>query len=129
MALDRKVGFIQGLRYRGGGPMLAWLLHRISGLGMIIFVSLHAVAGYFTQQAGSDWAININILYQSIWFQLFIYFAVMYHALNGIRIIVLDLWPKMLEYQREATWLQWLIFIPMYGMTIFIMISRLISGE
>ena len=129
MALDRKVGLFEGLRYRGGGPMLAWILHRISGLGMILFVSLHVVAGYFTQQAGSDWAIAINVVYESIWFQLFIYFTVIFHALNGMRIIILDLWPRMIEYQREATWLQWLIFIPLYGMTIFIMLRRVISGE
>ncbi|MBC8331564.1 MAG: hypothetical protein H8E28_06255 [Anaerolineae bacterium] len=128
MALDRKVGFWEGVRYKGGGPMLAWALHRISGLGMIIFISLHVVASFFTQQMGSDWAIGINIIYESPYFQLFIVFAVLFHALNGMRIIILDLWPKMLRYQREMTWLQWLIFIPIYSLTIFIMIQRVMAG-
>ncbi len=129
MALDRKVGFFEGLRYKGGGPMLAWILHRISGLGMIIFVSLHVVASFFTQEMGSDWAISINIIYESVYFQLFIVFSVLYHGINGMRIIILDLWPRMLEYQKEMTWLQWFIFIPIYSLTIFIMIQRLITGE
>ncbi len=129
MALDRKVGFFQGLRYKGGGPMLAWILHRISGLGMIVFVSLHVIASFFTQEMGSDWAISINIVYESVYFQLFIVFSVLYHSINGMRIIILDLWPRMLAYQKEMTWLQWLIFIPIYGLTIFIMIQRLITGE
>ncbi|MBL7162226.1 MAG: hypothetical protein ISS57_06445 [Anaerolineales bacterium] len=129
MALDRKVGFFQGLRYKGGGPMLAWILHRISGLGMIVFVSLHVIASFFTQEMGSDWAIAINTIYESVYFQLFIVFSVLYHGINGMRIIILDLWPRMLEYQKEVTWLQWLIIIPMYGLTIFIMIQRLITGE
>ena len=38
MALSRKVGFFEGLRYKGGGPMIAWILHRISGVGMVLFV-------------------------------------------------------------------------------------------
>lgn len=128
MALDRKVGFFEGLRYKGGGPMVAWILHRISGLGMIIFISLHVLASFFTQEMGSDWAIFINIIYESVFFQLFIYFSVLFHALNGMRIIILDLWPRMIRYQREVTWLQWLIFVPIYGLTIFIMLQRYITG-
>ena len=129
MALDRKVSLWQGLRYKGGGPMWAWILHRLSGISMVVFVGLHVVASFFTQQAGSDWAINVNIVYENPIFQLLVVFAVLYHGLNGMRIIVLDLWPKMLEYQREVTWFQWLIFIPIYGLTIFIIIRKLLAGE
>jgi succinate dehydrogenase/fumarate reductase cytochrome b subunit len=52
----------------------------------------------------------------------------MFHSLNGLRVIVLDLWPKGIEYQRELTWLQWLIFVPVYGLTVFVMIQRAITG-
>ena len=62
-------------------------------------------------------------------FQVIVAFFVMFHVLNGIRIILLDTWPKLLEFQREATWLQWLIFIPVYGMSVMLMIQRAISGE
>lgn len=127
MALKRNVG-LAGARYRGGGPMLAWVLHRISGLGMIIFVSLHVLASFFQHQLGNELATTINIIYESLYFQIFIYFVVVFHTLNGLRIVILDTWPAMLEYQREATWLQWLIFIPVYGLTVFIMVSRSIGG-
>ncbi|MEA3349192.1 MAG: hypothetical protein U9Q82_01070 [Chloroflexota bacterium] len=129
MALSRKVGIIEGLRYKGGGPMWAWILHRISGLSMIIFVTLHVLGSFFTQEMGSDWAISINIIYESVYFQLFIVFSILYHGLNGLRIIVLDVWPKILRYQREMIWLQWLVIIPVYGLVIFIMIQRLIAGS
>jgi succinate dehydrogenase / fumarate reductase cytochrome b subunit len=128
MSLDRNVGLVEGLRYKGGGPMWAWILHRISGLGMIVFVSMHVAASFFTQQMGSDWAITLNIIYQSLVFQIFIYFCVIFHTINGARIIILDMWPKLVEYQREAIWFQWLIFIPIYGLTVFVMVSRAISG-
>ena len=128
MALSRKVGFFEGLRYKGGGPMIAWILHRISGVGMVLFVSLHVAASFFTQETGSDLGITINILYQSIYFQLFVYFCVLFHGLNGMRIIILDLWPRMITYQRELTWLTWLIFIPVYGLAVFIMIYLQVTG-
>jgi succinate dehydrogenase / fumarate reductase cytochrome b subunit len=128
MALSRKVGFFAGLRYLGGGPMLAFILHRIAGVGMVLFIGLHVVASFFTQQTGSNLGIAINTIYESVYFQIFIYFCVLFHSLNGMRIIILDLWPRMVEYQRELTWLTWLIFIPLYGLTVFVMIYLKITG-
>ncbi len=128
MMLKRNVG-LSGLKYRGGGPMLSWMLHRISGLGMIFFISIHVLAGFSMQQFGSDFGTAINSIYESPYFQIFIYFCVIFHVLNGLRIILLDLFPKFLQYQREVTWLQWLIFIPIYGLAIFLMLrSALVNG-
>lgn len=122
MALKRNVGLRAGLRYRGGMPMLSWAIHRIGGLAMVLFVGLHIVSSFFMQQFASDWATTINIIYESVWFQLFIVFVVYFHGLNGLRIIVLDFWPKLLQYQRELTWLQWLVFIPAYAVTALLMV-------
>jgi succinate dehydrogenase / fumarate reductase cytochrome b subunit len=127
MMLKRNVG-LAGIRYRGGGPMLSWVLHRISGLGMIIFVSIHVLAGFSMQQFGSDIGTTINTIYESPYFQIFIYFCVIFHVLNGLRIILLDLFPKFLQYQREVTWLQWLIFIPIYGLAIFLMLRSVLAS-
>lgn len=128
MTLMKGVGFFEGLRYKGAGPMLAWILHRISGIGMIVFVSLHVLASFLTQQMGSDLGITINVLYESLYGQLFIYFCVIFHAVNGLRIVVLDTWPKLIRYQRESTWLEWFIILPIYGLTAFLMISRSLAG-
>ena len=128
MVVKRNVGVLTGLKYRGGSPMLVWLLHRISGLGIIIFVTLHIVAGLLIQQYGGTLAVTINTVYETIYFQVFIYFCVIFHALNGSRIVIMDIWPKLLEYQREVIWLEWLIFVPTYGLIIFVMISNAIKG-
>jgi succinate dehydrogenase / fumarate reductase, cytochrome b subunit len=128
MALKRNVGLAAGLKYRGGMPMLSWALHRIGGLAMVLFIGMHVCASFFMQQFGSTWATNINIVYESVWFQLFFVFLVYFHSLNGLRIIVLDMWPKLLQYQREVTWLEWLVFIPLYAITALIMITVKLSG-
>lgn len=109
--------------------MLAWILHRVSGLGMIVFIALHLFASFFTQEMASDIGIAINTIYESFYFQLFIVFFIIFHGINGLRIIALDMWPKFIEYQRESTWLEWFIIIPVYGLTAFIMISRFLAGE
>jgi succinate dehydrogenase / fumarate reductase cytochrome b subunit len=128
MGLNRKVRFYTGLTYRGGGPMWAWILHRVSGLAILLFVGIHVIVSFFMQQTGSDIATTINIIYESWIFQIIVIFIVIFHALNGLRITILDIWPKFQVFQREALWLQWLIFIPIYGLTVFILIQRSITG-
>lgn len=108
--------------------MLAWMLHRITGVGILVFVGLHVFSSFFMQQVGSDLATSLNTIYESWIFQIIIAFFVLFHVLNGLRIAILDIWPKFLMYQREVLWLQWFIFVPLYGLTIFILIQRSISG-
>lgn len=128
MALKRNVSFWQGLKYKGGGPMWAWILHRVTGLSILLFVGLHVLAAFMTAQFGSDLGIAINVIYESWIFQLFIYFSILFHAVNGIRVILLDLWPQMLAYEREAIWAEWLVIIPVFGLAAFIIITKALGG-
>jgi len=128
MAVSRRVSLWAGLRYKGGQGMLNWLLHRISGLGMIIFISLHVVASFFTQQFGSDLAFAIDTLYESWGFQVFVYFCVLFHALNGSRLAVMDLFPTLIRFERELVWLQWIVLLPAFGLPAFIMVQRTLAG-
>jgi len=128
MGLKRSVSLASGLRYQGGGPMLAFILHRISGLAIAIFVALHILASFLTQQFGSDAGIFINTIYEHWIFQIFIVFFALMHVINGLRIVILDLWPALLEHQREATWVEWFIFLPIFGLAVFILIQNGLSG-
>ncbi len=128
MVLKRRAG-LKGIPYRGGMNHLSWLLHRWSGLGIIIFVALHMLASLSTQEFGSTSLANfINTVYMSVYFQLVVAFIVYFHALQGLRIIMLDFFPRFLDYQREITYAQWLIFIPLFGMTAMIMLLAHFSG-
>ncbi len=129
MGLKRNVGLMEGLRYQGKGPMLTYYLHRISGLSIVIFVALHILAGYLSNQAwGSSTGLFINSIYESWIFQIYIFFCALFHAINGLRIVILDLWPKLIEYQREAIWIEWLVFLPIYSIALFVIIRSGLGG-
>ncbi|MGD0879552.1 MAG: hypothetical protein ABSA01_15580 [Anaerolineales bacterium] len=119
MGLKRDVSLKDALRYQGKGPMLTYILHRIGGLGMVIFVGLHVLASFM----GGRFGTFINPIYESWGFQVVIFFCVLFHVINGLRIVILDLWPKLIEYQREAIWLEWMIFLPIYGMAVYVIVS------
>jgi succinate dehydrogenase / fumarate reductase cytochrome b subunit len=123
MALKRQVGLKQGLRYQGGGPMLVWVLHRISGIGIALFVGLHILASFTSQLYGWEIAKSINILYESSVFQMVVFFCALFHAINGLRITILDLWPKLIEHQREAIWVEWAVFIPLFSLAVVVIVT------
>lgn len=124
MGMKRNVGLATALRYKGQGPMLTFVLHRIGGLGMAIFVTIHILASFL----GGDVGKYLNTIYENWAFQLFVFFCALFHAINGLRITVLDLWPKLLEYQHEAIWVEWAVFIPIYSIAILIIISKGLGG-
>ena len=128
MALSRDVSLKDALRYQGKGPMLTFILHRISGLSIVLFVGLHIIGSFLSQQFGSDVGTVINAIYENWLFQIYIISCALFHAINGLRIVILDLWPKLIEYQREAIWLEWFVFLPIFVMTVFIIIRTALAG-
>jgi succinate dehydrogenase / fumarate reductase cytochrome b subunit len=107
--------------------MLAWALHRITGLGILFFVGTHVVAAFFLNALGDNISKSVTLWYESTPFQIFIYFCVLYHAFNGLRVVVEDFYPPVLRYRRELLWLQWLIFLPVFGLPAFLMVLSLFS--
>lgn len=128
MALKRQVGLKQGLRYKGGGPMLVWVLHRISGIGIALFVGLHILASFSNQLFGWDLSDSINTIYMSPYFQIVVFFCALFHAINGLRITILDLWPKLIEHQQEAIWVEWAVFIPVFGLSVLVILGTAVGG-
>lgn len=49
---DRFVGPRAWVSYRGGWGMLLWAVHRVAGLGILLFLSLHIVDIQVTRAIG-----------------------------------------------------------------------------
>jgi len=94
------------MRYRGAIGQWSWVLHRLTGLGVVLFVFLHVI--------DTSWAVfdpegyvEAIAAYQSPLFtigEFGLVFAVIYHALNGLRIIVMDFRPDLWKYQQQAAY-------------------------
>jgi succinate dehydrogenase / fumarate reductase, cytochrome b subunit len=124
MGLSRNVSLWTGLRYKGPGPYLTFILHRIGGLGMGIFVTMHILASFFGGKVGT----SLNAVYENWAFQVFIFFCALFHAINGLRITILDLFPKLIEHEREAVWIEWAVFLPTFGIAVFVIVKTALGG-
>ena len=119
MGLTRNVSLATALRYKGQGPMLTFILHRIGGIGMAIFITMHILASFLGGSIGGF----LNNVYEHWLFQIFIFFCVLFHAINGLRITIIDLFPKLLVHQREAIWVEWAVFIPLFALAAYVILS------
>lgn len=88
--------------YKGQSGMWSWLLHRISGLGLLLFLLIH-IADVSMISFGPQ-TYNQSVYLFDYWIvrllSVFLVAAVLFHSLNGIRIIVIDFWRKGARYQR-----------------------------
>jgi succinate dehydrogenase / fumarate reductase cytochrome b subunit len=124
MPLKREVSLKDFLKYQGKGPMLTFILHRIGGVAIAIFVGLHVLASFVAGTVGPA----INLIYEHWAFQVFIFFFILFHVINGLRITILDIWPTLVEYQREAIWIEWVVFIPIYSMALLVIVRTALGG-
>lgn len=94
------------LRYRGAIGQWSWVLHRVTGLGVVLFLVLHVI--------DTSWAVfypglyeEAIAVYQSPLFTIgeFVLVAcVIYHAYNGLRISLFDANPRWWKHQERAAW-------------------------
>jgi succinate dehydrogenase / fumarate reductase cytochrome b subunit len=124
MGLKRNVSPSAWARYKGPAGYLTYILHRIGGLGMAVFVAVHILASYLGGSVGGF----LNDIYQNWAFQIFIFFCALFHAINGLRITILDLWPRWLDHQREAIWIEWAVFLPLFGLSAYVITVTALGG-
>ena len=79
------------IRYRLRTGMVAWMLHRITGLGLVAYLVIHI---WGLKSISDREAYNALITgYHAPLFKLgefLLLGAVVYHALNGLRIVLID---------------------------------------
>lgn len=89
--------------YRGREGQWAFLLHRLSGLAILFYLLLHVFSiGSFI--FGNRFYMAIHTTYDLPVFRIgliFVTAGVVYHALNGLRIIVMDFSGAGVAYQRQ----------------------------
>ena len=94
------------LSYRVSWSQLAWFGHRISGLGVLLYLFMHIVETS-TVLLGPDVynaAVGIFKNLPARIGEVVLMAAVVYHALNGIRVIAMDFWPGLTIYYRPLTY-------------------------
>jgi succinate dehydrogenase / fumarate reductase cytochrome b subunit len=116
--------------YRGDPGMWSWVLHRISGATVFFFLFVHVLDTALVRvspQAYNEVVATYKTPIVGL-MELGLVAAVLYHALNGIRVILIDFWARGPRYQRlmlgavAAVWL--LVMVPATVVVAIHMIGR-----
>ncbi len=87
--------------YKGQSGMWSWLLHRIAGLGVLLFLLIHIVdislLGFGPTVYNEGIALFGTIIVRIL--SLGLIAGLLYHSFNGVRIMLIDFWPKGARYQ------------------------------
>jgi succinate dehydrogenase / fumarate reductase cytochrome b subunit len=91
-----------GPLYKGHEGQYSWLLHRVTGVAIILFLFAHvvdtAVVGW-----GPDAYNRVASVYHNPFVRLLelgLVAAVLFHSINGVRITLIDFFPGLTRHAR-----------------------------
>lgn len=95
-----------GTLYRGKIGMWSWVLHRITGVAIFFFLLVHVLDTALVRVSPEAYNAVINTYKTPIigLAELGLVAAILFHGLNGIRVILIDFWRKGAKYQNLMFW-------------------------
>ena len=95
-----------GTLYRGREGMWSWVAHRISGVAIFFFLFVHVLDTATVRISPEAYDAVIGQYKNPVMGlgELGLVGAVVFHALNGIRIILVDFWSGGTKHQRKLFW-------------------------
>lgn len=115
-----------GTLYRGKDGMWSWVAHRITGVLVFFFLLVHVLDTALVRVSPEAYNTTIETYMNPIvgLMEIGLVGAVLYHALNGIRIILIDFWSNGPKYQAVMLRTIIVIWVVLMIPTAFFMLKR-----
>ncbi|GAB2639504.1 succinate dehydrogenase, cytochrome b556 subunit [Gordonia jinhuaensis] len=103
--------------YRGDPGMWSWVLHRITGVSIFFFLFVHVLDTAVIRVDPNKYTQVVDTYKNPVvgLMEIGLVACVLYHALNGIRIILVDFWAKGPKYQRQMLWIILTVFVIVFA--------------
>ncbi|MFD4654862.1 succinate dehydrogenase, cytochrome b556 subunit [Kitasatospora sp. NPDC058444] len=95
-----------GTLYRGREGMWSWVAHRVTGVLIFFFLFAHVLDTALVRVSPESYDTVIQT-YKTPLVNLMEYglvAAILFHALNGLRVVAVDFWSKGPKYQKQMLW-------------------------
>lgn len=118
-----------GTLYIGDPGMWSWVAHRITGVLTFFFLFVHVLDTALVRVSPNTYNEVIET-YKTPWVNLLevgLVGAVLYHALNGIRVILVDFWTHGPRFQRQMLWATIAIWVLVMIPGTYFMLERTVS--
>ena len=94
------VGWVAGGRY--GAERYAYILHRVTGLGILLYFIIHIFAMASRLGGAESWDKTMALFDSPIFHigEYLVFIAFIYHAINGLRLVFIELGQWIGKPQR-----------------------------
>ena len=95
-----------GTLYRGREGMWSWVAHRITGVMLFFFLFVHVIDTAMVRVSPEAYNTAVETYKNPIvgLMEVGLVAAVLFHALNGIRVILVDFWANGPRFQKQMTY-------------------------
>ena len=114
--------------YRGGIGQWSWALHRMTGMGVLLFLCLHILDTALIV-LGPEHYNRIIQVYRLPFLrvgEIALFASVLFHALNGLRIILIDFWVDLTRFHKALFQIQMVCFTAIMIPVTWIMLRPLL---
>ncbi len=107
-----------GTLYRGREGMWSWVAHRVTGMLIFVFLFAHVLDTALVRVSPDAYNTVISSYKNPIvgLGEAGLVAAVIFHAFNGVRVMLVDFWSQGPRYQRQMLWVVvglWVVlFVP-----------------
>ena len=115
-----------GQVYRGHEGQWSWIFHRITGVAVILFLFAHVVdtslVGWGPEAYNRVTAAYENPLVRLL--ELGLVLSVLFHGFNGVKIMLIDFFPKLTRHIRPLSLVTTGLFVIVGGFSTVIMLQQ-----
>jgi succinate dehydrogenase / fumarate reductase, cytochrome b subunit len=107
----------RGTLYRGRTGMWSWVAHRVTGVLVFFFLFAHVLDTALVRVSPKTYDQVVETYKHPLVavMEVGLVAAVLYHALNGLRVMLVDFWEQGTRYQKEMLYAELTLFAMLMG--------------
>lgn len=119
------------ITYRGGAGLLSYVLHRVTGVGIFIFLLLHILDTVVIGWGPKAYNTVVGWYHHPILRvgEVVLAACLLFHAFNGIRIIIIDFYEEATVFHKKLFYGVVCAFVVTFLPLAYIMLKPLWEGH
>jgi len=119
----------KGTLYRGREGMWSWVAHRVTGVLIFFFLFAHVLDTALVRVSPETYNEVIETYKNPIvaLLEVGLVGAVLFHAFNGVRVMLVDFWAKGVRYQRQMMYVVLALFVILMVPATFFMMRHTVE--
>ena len=119
-----------GTLYRGREGMWSWVAHRITGLLIFVFLLVHVLDTSLVRVSPEAYNAVIETYKNPVvgLGEAGLVGAVLFHAFNGIRVMLVDFWSQGPRFHRQMFWVVGAIWVVLMVPFLIRHLSHVLGG-